>query len=356
MVKKSVAVVFGGRSNEHEISKISAVNVMGALPTDKYYILPIYITVDGRWYLYDGVIENLKDIQWEKLGTPVIISPDTKHKGLLRIVGNKIKNIPIDVVFPVIHGKNGEDGSIQGLCELAGIPYVGSGVTSSGICMDKAYTNLVAKTLGINQAASLVVRSGDLADIEAVCKDIRYKIGYPCFVKPANSGSSIGVSKAGDKKQLKEALLTAVTVDSKIVVEKYIDGRELECAILGNNNPVASPVGEVVSAVDFYDFDAKYNSTDSKTIVPADIPEEISQEIQSMALKIYSALDCSGMSRVDFFLQKGTNKIFFNEINTIPGFTAISLYPMLWGEVGMSQPELVDKLIQLALEKHASLE
>jgi D-alanine-D-alanine ligase len=355
MSKKVVVVLFGGCSNEHEISMLSAANVISSMSAEKYFVMPVYITKDGRWLLYDGSIENIKNVQWEKFGTPVILSPDASHKGLLRIVGEKVKNLPVDIIFPVLHGKNGEDGTIQGLCEIAGIPYVGCGVLASSVSMDKAFTNKIAELAGINQADYLSFFSYDLKDIDAVCKKIRYKLGYPCFVKPANAGSSVGVSKAGNKKELIAALNAAAEVDRKIVVEKAIVGRELECAVLGNENPEASVVGEVVAAAEFYDFDAKYNNGDSKTIVPADIPAEVSDEIRALAIDVFKAVDGAGFARVDFFLENDTNKVFFNEINTIPGFTAISLYPILWEESGISQPELIDKLIELGFENNQYL-
>jgi D-alanine-D-alanine ligase len=352
MSKKVVAVLFGGCSNEHEISMLSAANVIASMSADKYFVMPVYITKDGRWLLYDGLVENIKNVQWEKFGTPVVLSPDASHKGLLRIVGEKVKTLPVDIVFPVLHGKNGEDGTIQGLCEVAGIPYVGCGVLSSAVSMDKAFTNKIAQLAGINQADYLSFYSYDLKNMDEVCKKIRYKLGYPCFVKPANAGSSVGVSKARNKKELEAALQAAAEVDRKIVVEKAIVGRELECAVLGNENPEASIIGEVVAAAEFYDFDAKYNNGDSKTIVPADISKEVSDKIRSLAVDVFKAVDGAGFARVDFFLEDGTNKVFFNEINTIPGFTAISLYPILWEESGISQPELIDRLIELGFENN----
>ena len=348
MSKKRVAVLFGGYSVEHEISMLSAANIIASLSNEKYVVMPVYITRDGRWLLYDGSIENIKNIQWEKFGTPVVLSPDRAHHGLLRIVGDKVKNIPVDIVFPVLHGKNGEDGTVQGLCEMAGLPYVGCGVLASSVSMDKAYTNLIAKAIGIRQADYLVFPKSKLeTDMADICKTIRYKLGYPCFIKPANAGSSLGISKAANKKELEAGLLAAAEIDSKIIVEKAIIGRELECAVLGNDDPKASAVGEVLSAADFYDYDAKYNSTESRTVVPADIPDEIAKDIRQKAVEIFKAVDGAGMARVDFFLEEETNTVYFNEINTIPGFTAISLYPALWQEEDLSCPELVDSLIEL---------
>ena len=352
MSKKVVAVLFGGRSTEHDVSKLSAATVMAAMSDEKYCLLPIYITKAGKWMLFEGAIENLHNMQWEKFGTPVVFSPDTEQKGVLRLVGEKFKLIPIDVVLPVLHGANGEDGRIQGLCELAGIPYVGCGVLSSAACMDKAFTKIVVRGLKIAQAEHVLFYRHELEEgMAAACKRVRYKIGYPCFVKPANAGSSVGVSKASDKKELEAALRLASRFDTKILVEKAIIGREMECAVLGNAKAEASCVGEVLSAADFYDYDAKYHNAESRSVLPANIPAAKSQEIRDAALAIFKALDCSGLSRVDFFLEDGTNRVVFNEINTLPGFTTISMYPKLWNAEGIATDQLIDRLIELALER-----
>ena len=352
MNKKVVAVLFGGKSPEHDVSKESAANIIANMSDEKYLVIPIYITKDGRWLLYDAAVENIKSVNFEKFGSSVVLSPDTEHKGLLRIVNGKIKNIHVDVVFPVLHGINGEDGTVQGLLELSGIPYVGCGVLASSVAMDKIYTKMIAQHAGLNQADYLVLAEHELDDMAAVTKKVRYKLGYPVFVKPSNSGSSLGISKASSKKELEEALLLAAQHDRKIVVEKAIQGREFECAILGGySSPQASCVGEVLAASDFYDFDTKYNNPDSKTVFPADIPEEITEEIRTKAIDIFKAIDGYGLSRADFFLEEGTNKIIFNEINTLPGFTAISLYPQLCHSMGITIEALIDKLIDLSLER-----
>lgn len=353
MNKKVVAILFGGRSSEHEISKISAATVMSAMSADKYFVLPVYITKDGRWLLYDGHIDNYKNVQWEKLGTPAVLSPDASQRGLLRIVGEKFKLIPIDAVFPVLHGQNGEDGSIQGLCELADIPYVGAGVLASAMCMDKVMTKALVKSIGdINQTPYLVFSRNDLEDMDETAKKVRYKLGYPCFVKPANTGSSLGISKASNKKQLVAALKHASKFDRKILVEKAVFGREFEVSVLGNDEVFVSGVGEIKAAAEFYDFDAKYNNAKSQTIVPAEISADIAEEIRKAAAEIYRAADCAGMARVDFFLEDLTDKVIFNEINTIPGFTSISMFSMLLEASGVSMPDLVDKLIELAIERN----
>ncbi|MCL2397278.1 MAG: D-alanine--D-alanine ligase [Defluviitaleaceae bacterium] len=348
MDKKVVAVLFGGVSSEHDVSKLSAANIIAALDEEKYFILPIYITKDGRWFLYDGGRDNIKNLQWERFATPVVLSPDTSHKGLLRLVGDKFKVMHIDVAFPVLHGKNGEDGAVQGLLQLAGIPYVGSGVAASAICMDKAHTKALAIRLGIKQMAHMVFCKNQIeTDIDAVAKAIRYKIGYPCFVKPANTGSSVGINQATNKKELVAALQDAIKYDNKAVVEKKALGRELECAVLGNDEPMASGVGEITYDTAFYDYEAKYTSKTSRNIIPADVSPHVVDEVRRQSLAVYAALGCRGLARADFFLVDG--QVIFNEINTMPGFTNISMYAKLWRAEGMSYAELVDKLIELAL-------
>lgn len=350
MNKLNVAVIFGGCSYEHDISIESASAIISNIPTSKYNVVPIYITKQGKWLLYDGEITNVKNIDFEKFGTPTAISADRDRKGVIRMVGEKFKNVKIDVFFPVLHGKNGEDGTIQGIFEIADVPYVGCGVLSSAASMDKVFTKLIVNNTKIKQAPFLSFKKEDLEDMGLVVKKIRTKLGYPCFVKPAVSGSSIGISKAQDKKELLEAINIAIEHDNKIIVEKFIKGRELECAVLGSGgrDTVVSTVGEILAADEFYDFEAKYNNPESKTIIPAEIPAEVLKEIQASALEIFKLLGCSGLSRVDFFLEEDTNKVFFNEINTLPGFTSISMYPMLCATMGYSVGDLLDKLIQLA--------
>ncbi len=350
MAKKVVAVLFGGQSSEHEISKISASTIISNLSKAKYLVLPIYISKDGQWKIYDGPIENICNTDWESYSTNAIISPDTSHKGIIRIVGDKIRFMPIDVVIPVLHGKFGEDGTIQGLLELGKIPYVGCNVLSSAVSMDKLYTKIIAESINIDQAKYKVVYKHSMKNIDNIYEDIENYLGYPCFVKPANAGSSKGVSKANDRKELQKAIDDAFLYDIKVIIEENIYGREVECAVLGNYNVKVTNVGEVLSAADFYDFDAKYNNEESKTVIPANIPIEISEEIRTKAINIFKALDGRGLSRVDFFIQNETNRVIFNEINTFPGFTSISMYHMLWRDKGILLPELLDNLIDLAFE------
>jgi len=346
---KNVLVLFGGCSPEHEISKESASSVIGALVN--YNVVPVYITREGKWLLYDGKLDNIQNVDWEKFGTAAVLSPDRVNRGLMRIVGDKVKFVPVDVVLPVLHGPNGEDGTIQGLCEVAGIPYVGCGVTASSVAMDKAMTKLIAKSLRIPQADFLVFdKSGLIEDMPTALKKVRYKIGYPCFVKPSVGGSSIGISKVSNRKELAEAFETALLFSSRVVVEKAVKGREIEVGVLGAGaSAKVSVAGEIIADGEFYDFDAKYNKPESQTIVPADIPEEVLAEIQRYALEIFRAIDGRGLSRVDFFVTED-NRVIFNEINTVPGFTKISMYSKVWEAEGLSQQKLIETLIGLALE------
>ena len=350
--KLTVAVIFGGQSSEHEVSRVSASSIISNLDSEKYYVIPVGITKSGKWMIYNGPIENIKNGEWEKFGTPAVLSPDASQKGLLKLVGDKAKLIPIDLAFPVLHGKYGEDGTIQGLFELAQIPYVGNGVLSSSVSMDKAFTKIIAKNAKITQAKYVEVHSEDFNKIKSIATKIEKKLGYPCFVKPANAGSSVGITKAHNKDELIEGLKLAAVHDRKIVVEEGIVGREIECAVLGNGDNIsASCVGEIFAAAEFYDYDAKYNNSASKTVVPAEISKEKQDEIRKMAIKVFKAVDGSGLARVDFFVEKDTERVIFNELNTLPGFTPISMYSMLWNACGKPMNVLLDELIDLALER-----
>ena len=349
MGKKNVLVLFGGVSPEHEISKISVDTIIKHLSEEKYSLIPVYITREGKWLLYDGTIDQIKNIAWEKFGTPAVLSPDRVNKGLLRIVGDKVKSIPIDVVFPVLHGENGEDGTIQGLCAFAGIPCVGCGVLSSAVSMDKVYTRIIANHAGIPQTKYLAFARHELGNLDEVTKKIRYQIGYPCFIKPASAGSSVGITKAANKKQVEKGLEIAAAVCKKIIVERAVNGREIECGVIGAGADIRVSVpGEIVPGAEFYDFDAKYHNTESKTIVPAQLTQKVVKMVQDMARTIFKAVDGSGLSRVDFFID-GDN-IIFNEINTMPGFTSISMFSMAWEASGVPLADLLDFLIEVAMK------
>lgn len=349
MNRKTVIVLFGGQSSEHEVSRMSATTMLNAIDSKKYQVIPVGITKEGQWLIYTGPTEHIPTGQWEKYATPAIISPDAKQKALLKIVNGHVKVIPVDVVIPALHGAWGEDGTIQGLLEMACIPYVGCGVLSSAVCMDKIFTKLIAKNSSIPQAKYIWFQKEELDEIDKLVDRVEKKLGYPCFVKPANTGSSVGISKAKDQEALKKALHLAAGYDKKIIVEEAIVGREFECSVLGNETPMVSGVGEVLSAAEFYDYDAKYNNSDSRTLIPAPITEEEEKTIRKIAAKIYQAVDGSGLARVDFFMEEETGRVLFNEINTMPGFTSISMYPMLWEQAGVAKTELMDHLIELAL-------
>ncbi len=349
MSRKVVAVIFGGKSSEHEISKISATTVIRNIPKDKYRVIPVYITKSGEWKLYDGSVDNICSGNWESYAATCILSPSTEHKGLFRIVGDKVKSIPVDVLFPVLHGKGGEDGSIQGLFEMCGIPYVGCGILASAASMDKAYTKIICEKANVPQAKHIVAHSYEADKIDEVLNNIEEKLGYPCFIKPSRAGSSVGVSKAHNREEAVEGLKLAAKNDSTIIIEEFIKGREVETAVLGNIDDIqVGCVGEVLAAEEFYTFDAKYNNEESKTVIPADIDESVSEKIREYAKTVFKAMDCRGLSRVDFFI-RDNGDIIFNEINTMPGFTSISMYPMIFNHAGIDTEQLVDRLIELAL-------
>ena len=352
MKKLSVCVLFGGRSPEHEVSLRSAESVLNNMDPEKYNIFPVGITKQGNWLLY--VSKDFSKIptgEWEHdpKVRQVALSP-VRDQGLLSFEGDCVVRERIDVVFPVLHGENGEDGSVQGLLQLAGIPYVGPHVAASAVSMDKTLTKLVADNAGIPQASWMLVRRQDLTNrLEAVLDRLEGRFEYPMFVKPAGTGSSVGVSKATDRQHLTQALEHAAKFDGKVLVEEFIRGKEIEVAVMGNESPVASVCGEIDSGADFYDYDAKYITDTSVAYIPARIPEEVSEKVRDMAVKVYSAIGCQGLSRVDFFVTAEGN-VIFNEINTIPGFTSISMYPKLFDASGIPYGQLVDQLLQLALE------
>lgn len=350
MSKKTVAVVFGGCSSEHEVSCKSVVTVVENINNNIYHVVLIGITKDGQW-LKVASIEDVKSGKWVNSKQKAIISPDTEHKGILCVDHDKVELIKVDVIFPVLHGLNGEDGTIQGLFTLAKIPYVGCGVLASAVSMDKVYTKVVVDTLDIRQARYVKVVTSELDDMQAVAKKVEEKLSYPVFIKPSNAGSSQGVSKANNRTELIDGVLLAAKHDRKILVEETIIGREIECAVLGSNDVRASGVGEIVAAADFYDYDAKYNNPESRTVISPELPEGVEAKVRDAAVKIFKALDGFGLSRVDFFVEKDTNEVIFNEINTLPGFTSISMYPMLWEAKGIGKPQLIEKLIQSAFAR-----
>ena len=347
MEKKKLGLIFGGMSTENKVSVVSGTSILNNLNKDKYEIYPIFISEDGRWYEYE---ETEETINLESIA-------NTK---------NEITNIceylkKLDIVFPVLHGLYGEDGTIQGLLELLKVPYVGCRVLASSVGMDKVYSKIVFSRAGLEQAPYVYIRKYNekyiyisknfeeqVMDLDEICKKTMQTIKFPIFVKPSNSGSSVGVKKANNINELKKCIEYAGTYDNKILLEQGIDAREIECAVLGNEEVIVSCTGEVLPAEEFYSFDAKYKNAESRTLIPADISKTQEEEIKRLAIKAYKAIDGKGLSRVDFFIEKNTNKIYINEINTLPGFTSISMYPKLFGEVGIGYSELLDKLIELA--------
>lgn len=352
-MKLNVCVLFGGVSPEHEVSLRSAQSVLNNLNPEKYHILPVGITKQGKWILYGGKDYSLlPDGQWEHLpeNREAVISP-VRGQGLLVYNDEGTETISVDVAFPVLHGENGEDGSVQGLMQLAGIPCVGPDVAASAVSMDKTLTKLVMDNAKIPQAQWLLVRSSELpAHMESVLDRIEERFSYPVFVKPAGTGSSVGVSKAPDRNALEAALLFAGQYDEKILVEEFIEGREVEVAVMGNDNPVASVCGEIDSGAEFYDYDAKYITDTSVAYIPARISEETAEQVRELAVKAYKAIGCRGLSRVDFFVTYKDDRIVFNEINTLPGFTSISMFPKLFAASGIPYDQLIDELLRLAME------
>ncbi|MBQ8166484.1 MAG: D-alanine--D-alanine ligase [Lachnospiraceae bacterium] len=355
MSKKNLAIIFGGRSSEHSVSCISVQTIIKAVNQEKYNLYLVGITEEGKWLKVKDVAA-IEDGSWRQSKELAIISPDTKGELLIgEAVGDTYsynRSVKIDAIFPVLHGMYGEDGTIQGLFEMAGIPYVGCGVFASAASMDKFYTKLVVDTLGIRQAIYVGVIASELADMDSVVARVESKLSYPVFIKPSKAGSSKGVSKADNRDMLVAGLLEAAKHDYKILVEETIVGRELECAVIGYDKTTkASGIGEILAAAEFYDFDAKYNNAESKTVIDPELPEGKVEEIRENAVKIFNALDGFGLSRVDFFLEKDTGSVVFNEINTLPGFTSISMYPMLWKAKGYTIESLVEELIEMAVER-----
>jgi D-alanine-D-alanine ligase len=353
-----VGVLFGGRSGEHEVSLHSARAVMTALEQAGHEVIPIGITSSGRWLVAGDPMHALSSGApgGEQLATML---PEPGHAGLVPIdeprnglspdmAGNAVGDL--DVVFPVLHGTYGEDGTVQGLFELASVPYAGSGVLGSALGMDKVVQKTLWRGLGLPVVDFLSILRRDLA---AAPERIEAELGYPCFVKPANLGSSVGVSKARTRDELRAALELAARYDAKLLVERGVDARELEVAILGNHDPEASIVGEILPGAEFYDYRAKYLDTGSQAIIPAEIEPGVAETVRRLAVQAFLAVDAAGLARVDFFLERGSGRLFLNEINTMPGFTEISMYPKLWQASGLSFADLVARIAELALERHA---
>jgi len=350
---KNVLVLFGGQSSEHDVSCVSAMTVMDAIDTTRYEVTAVGITKDGRWkYIEDiDALKNQEKNHWEESLVEAYLLPvDGDNLMIKDPVSVRYKHV--DVAFPVLHGLYGEDGRLQGMFEMLHIPYVGCGHLSGAVTMDKFFTKIIADSAGVAQAAYTPVRAYELKDIEAVMDRVESERDYPVFIKPSNAGSSVGITKAHNRDELKTGLLLAADNDSKILVEETITGREIECAVYGyGEGAVAAGIGEVVAAAEFYDFDAKYNNAESRTVINPELPVGKAEELKEAALKIYRACDCFGLSRVDFFLEEGTDRVVFNEINTIPGHTSISMYPMIMESAGYRLTDYLSGLIEMADER-----
>lgn len=355
--KLKVGIIFGGRSGEHEVSLRSAESIISALDQSKYEVIPIAITKQGKWLASSEATNLLPSAVIENADQRVAIFGDPTERGLARFNKESASGDrdQIDVVFPVLHGTYGEDGTIQGLLEMADIPYVGCGVLASSAGMDKVVMKRLFREAGlpIIDFTSFLRTQWEAAP-QKIEERVIQEIGFPCFVKPANLGSSVGISKATDAKSLKQAIATAAKFDRKVVVERGVDAREIEVSVLGNDEPVASLPGEIVpQTAEFYDYKAKYiDDNGARLVIPAELVAEMTAEIQRLAIRVFQAIDGSGLARVDFFLERGTDRLIVNEINTLPGFTSISMYPKLWEVSGISYSQLIDRLIELAFERH----
>lgn len=353
--KLRVAVIFGGRSGEHEVSLVSAESVMLALNPKKYEVIPIGITKLGEWVNGENPLAAMKRGN-EKNLLPITVNTDTTKRGIYphaSLATAKRVLQPFDVAFPVLHGPYGEDGTIQGMLEMANIPYVGCGVGASANAMDKFMSKIIFASYGLPQVKFFHCTRDEIKkSFSKLQKKIMKQIGLPCFVKPSNMGSSVGISKVKKISQLCAALTLASSFDSSVIVEEGIDAREIECAVLGNDHPIASVAGEIIPSREFYDYFAKYVDNSSRLLIPAPLTAKKMGEVQKLAIESYKALQCSGMGRVDFLMDRRTGKLYLNEINTIPGFTSISMYPKLWEASGIPYAKLLDRLIELALERH----
>jgi D-alanine-D-alanine ligase len=385
MKKLRVGILFGGRSGEHEVSLLSAASVLKAIDKNKFDVLPIGITKEGRWLtsseaerLLEG--KPIEEARHLRAGDPeatpgaavlakgeaVVVPPEPIHreKGMLPFQTAALarratdRAINVDIIFPLLHGTFGEDGTIQGLLELAEIPYVGAGVLGSAAGMDKDVMKALFRNAGLPIVKHVTILRRDWeAEPKKTEKLVERKLKYPVFVKPANLGSSVGISKAHNRKELGPAIYEAAKFDRKIVIEEGVGGkknkaREIECSVLGNDRPQASVPGEIVPGKEFYDYTAKYLDEGSQLIIPAKLSETETKKVQELAIKAFQAVDCAGLARVDFLMDPKTRRLFVNEINTMPGFTAISMYPKLWAASGLAYPDLIEKLIQLGLERH----
>jgi len=363
MKRLRIGVLFGGRSTEHEVSILSAQSIISAMDPDRFEAVPLYIDKNGRW-LVGGSLKRL--VSDDATRNYVYLPPDPTQHSLVAANNGPSQELrspargggqggglpPLDVIFPVFHGLNGEDGTIQGVLELANIPYVGAGILGSALGLDKIHMKQAFAAAGLPIVDYLsITRRKYEQDPDAFIALVEQRIGYPCFSKFANSGSSVGTTKAHDRAELAAGLRLAASFDRKLVVERAVDARELEVSVLGNDEPQASVVGEVVPAHEFYDYEAKYLDEGSRLLIPAPIESGVAEDVRVMALQAFQAVDAAGMARVDFFMERTTGRILVNELNTIPGFTRISMYPKLWEASGLAYPKLIERLVELAIER-----
>lgn len=353
--KMCVVLLFGGMSSEHEVSRVSVGNFVNNIDREKYEVLTVGITKEGRWLYTEATAAQMADGSWEELAGNMacVISPDRADHGMILFTPEgHVEKVHVDVVIPVLHGLWGEDGTVQGLLELAGIPYVGCGVLASAVCMDKAVANALFEANGVPHTKWLAADRWEIeSDLEGVCEGVEKKLGWPVFVKPANAGSSVGISKVSSRDELKKAIDLALENDRKVVFEAFVDGQEVECAVIGSDPAVATRPGEILAGAEFYTYDDKYKNGVSQTVIPAHLPEAKLDEVKTYAAMAYTALGCEGLARCDFFVEKDTGRVLINEINTFPGFTPISMYPKLMEHEGIPVPALIDRLIALALER-----
>ncbi len=353
MSKRKIAVLFGGMSSEHEVSLVSAASVMQKLARDQYEVIPIGITKHGHWLYYPGPLDRIPSGDWaDHLDCcPAIISPDFTHHGIIKLLPDGTQRLlKVDCVLPILHGKNGEDGTVQGLLELSGIPYVGCDLLCSAVCMDKSMTHILLERAGVLMAKWGLICKSELSRLDERCEQLADDLGgFPIFIKPANAGSSVGITKATDLPSLRRGIILAFSHDKKVVCEQAIVGKEIECAVLGNESPRASVLGQIIPCNDFYDYEAKYQQ-DSRLLIPADVDGKTAARVQQIALFAYKELACTGLARVDFFVTE-RGEIYLNEINTLPGFTSISMYPKLWEKSKISFSKLLDLLIDLAVTR-----
>ena len=353
--KMCVALLFGGMSSEHEVSCVSVGNCVRNIDRSKYEVLTVGITKEGRWFYTEATAEQRAAGSGEELpgNMPCVISPDRADHGMILFTPDgRVEKMHLDVVIPVLHGLWGEDGTVQGLLELAGIAYVGCGVLASSVCMDKAVANALFEANGVPHTKWVAANRWEIEkDLEGVCAGVEAKLGWPVFVKPANAGSSVGISKVSSQEELKAAIALALENDRKVVFEAFVDGQEVECAVIGSDPAVATRPGESLAGAEFYTYDDKYKNGVSQTVIPAHLPEAKLDEVKTYAAMAYTALNCEGRARCDFFVEHGTGRVLINEINTFPGFTSISMYPKLMEHEGLPVPALIDRLIALALER-----